>query len=219
MPRLLFEKTGDAVFISHLDLMRLFQRAFKRGGLKLKHTQGFTPRALVSIALPLSVGVESVCELLDYELEGQTVSHDEVVSRLNATMPQGVRVRESYDTGSKLKLLTHLRCRITLEYDQGIPEGAVEGITALFSRESLLVEKKGKNGPVMQDIIPMLSDLTINVETQGELTLLFTACAQNPTLNPQQLIHAIGENLPQCRPDFARIRRLEVLTAQGEVFR
>lgn len=219
MPRLLFEKTGDAVFISHLDLMRLFQRAFKRGGLNLKHTQGFTPRALVSIALPLSVGVESICELLDYELEGQTVSHDEVVSRLNATMPRGVRVRESYDTADKLKLLTHLRCCITQEYDQGIPEGAVEEITALFSRESLLVEKKGKNGPVMQDIIPMLSDLTITARTGQELTLLFTACAQNPTLNPQQLIHAIGENLPQYQPDFARIRRLEVLNAQGEVFR
>ena len=52
MPRLLFEKTGSAVWISHLDLMRLFQRAFKRADLPLKHTQGFNPRPSVSIALP-----------------------------------------------------------------------------------------------------------------------------------------------------------------------
>ena len=69
MPRMLFEKTGDSVWISHLDLMRVFQRAFRRAGLLLKHSQGFTPRAIVSIALPLSVGMESQCELLDFELE------------------------------------------------------------------------------------------------------------------------------------------------------
>ena len=68
MPRLLFEKTGNAVWISHLDLMRVFQRAFRRGGILIRHSQGFTPRAHVSIALPLPVGVESVCELLDFDL-------------------------------------------------------------------------------------------------------------------------------------------------------
>ena len=62
MPRILFEKKGNAVWISHLDLMRLFQRAFKRAGLPLTHTQGFNPRPSVSIALPLSVGVESNCD-------------------------------------------------------------------------------------------------------------------------------------------------------------
>ena len=69
MPRALFEKVGNARYISHLDLMRVFQRAFKRAGLPLTHTQGFNPRPSVSIALPLSLGVESRCELLDFELE------------------------------------------------------------------------------------------------------------------------------------------------------
>ena len=63
MNRLLFEKTGNGVWISHLDLMRLFQRVFKRAGLPLKHSQGYSPRPYVSVVLPLSVGVESVCEL------------------------------------------------------------------------------------------------------------------------------------------------------------
>ena len=73
MPRLLFEKTGTAIWMSHLDLMRVFQRAFKRAGLPLTHTKGFNPRPSVSIALPLSVGVESVCELLDFDLEGEPI--------------------------------------------------------------------------------------------------------------------------------------------------
>ena len=59
MLRALFQKTGNAVYLSHLDLMRLFQRSFKRAGLPLTHTQGFNPRPSVSIALPLSLGVES----------------------------------------------------------------------------------------------------------------------------------------------------------------
>jgi len=219
MHRLLFEKTGNGIYISHLDLMRLFQRAFKRGGLNLKHTQGFTPRALVSIALPLSVGVESVCEILDYELDGQTVPHEEIVQRLNATMPDGVRVIESYESNYKVKNLARLRCRITLEYDKGIPENAVEEVKALFCRENLLVEKKGKNGIVQQDIIPMMSDLEVYADGENEVVLSVTVCAQNPTLNPQQLIAAIENNLPAYRADFARIRREETLFPDGTVFR
>ena len=55
MNRLLFEKTGDAVYLSHLDLMRIFQRAFRRADILIWPSQGFSPRAYVSIALPLSV--------------------------------------------------------------------------------------------------------------------------------------------------------------------
>ena len=82
MPRALFEKTGKAVWMSHLDLMRVFQRSFKRAGLPLTHTQGFNPRPSVSIALPLSVGVESVCELLDFDLDGADVPCQEICDRL-----------------------------------------------------------------------------------------------------------------------------------------
>ena len=88
MPRIRFEKVGNAVWISHLDLMRVFQRAFRRGGILIRHSQGFTPRAHVSIALPLPVGTESVCELLDFDLaEGVSVPLCEIPDRLNATLP------------------------------------------------------------------------------------------------------------------------------------
>ena len=92
MLRALFEKTGNAAYISHLDLMRLFQRAFKRAGLPLTHTQGYNPRPSVSIAMPLSVGVESVCELLDFDLEGESVPHQQIVERLNKVLVKGYTV-------------------------------------------------------------------------------------------------------------------------------
>ena len=220
MHRILFEKTGNAVYISHLDLMRLFQRAFKRGGLNLKHTQGFSPRAMVSIALPMSVGVESQCEILDYELVGQEeLSFDEIRERLNRTMPAGVRVLEVYDSPRKPKDLTHLDVALRLEYDNGIPEGCIDDIRELFARESIIVTKRGKNGPVDQDIIPMIFNLGITEISRQELELTARVCAQNPSLNPQQMVTAIETYLPECKPDFARIFRREVIAADGSIFR
>ena len=103
MPRLRFVKQGRAIWISHLDLMRVFQRAFKRAGLPLKHTQGFNPRPSVSIALPMSVGVSSQCELLDFDLEGMTLPGDEITQRLNDALIEGVEVLNTYEGGQKVK--------------------------------------------------------------------------------------------------------------------
>ena len=63
--RLAFSKADTAKFISHLDLMRTFQRSFLRAGIAVKHTEGFNPHAFVSIPLPLSVGFSSACEVLE----------------------------------------------------------------------------------------------------------------------------------------------------------
>ena len=219
MLRLLFEKTGNAVWISHLDLMRLFQRAFKRAGLPLTHTQGFNPRPSVSIALPLSVGVESVCELLDFTLDGETVHCEEICKRLNETLVPGVRVREVYDTGRKLKELAFLDCSVTLEYDNGIPTDALGKLQKLFSAESLIVPKKGKNGIQNQDVIPLIKSLEITKVGEKDLVLNARVCCQNPSLNPMQLVAAIGLHLPELKPDFARCSRLEIYDLNQEVFR
>lgn len=144
MLRALFQKTGNAVYISHLDLMRLFQRAFKRAGLPLTHTQGFNPRPSVSIALPLSLGVESQCELLDFELETDTFSNEDICTRLNQALVEGVHVLSVYSGGGKIKNLAYLDCAVLLEYDAGVPQNAAEQIEALFSREEVTVEKRVK---------------------------------------------------------------------------
>ena len=125
MPRLLFEKKGEAVWISHLDLMRVFQRAFKRAGLPLTHTQGFNPRPSVSIALPLSVGVASGCELLDFDLDGCDVPLQEIRSRLNDALISGIRVLDVYEQGRKIRDLSLLRCSVMLEYDDGYPADGI----------------------------------------------------------------------------------------------
>ena len=218
--RLLFQKQGDAIYISHLDLMRLFQRAFKRAGLNLKHTQGFSPRAMVSIALPLSLGSGSLCEILDFELVGQEeLTCEEIKAKLNRALPGGVRVRECYESDRKIKHLTHLDVAIFLEYDAGIPAGAAEAIEELLNRESLIVTKRGKNGPTEQDIIPMMSGLQMVRDNDWMLRINVRICAQNPSLNPQQIITAIENELAGFRPDFAHIHRLETIADDGTIFR
>lgn len=219
MPRLLFEKKGNAAWISHLDLMRLFQRAFKRAGLPLTHTQGFNPRPSVSIALPLSVGVESNCELLDFALDGQDIPCDEILRRLNDALVDGVRVLDVYQQGRKIRELTYLKCILNLEYDIQIPDGATEKLQTLFTRESLIVQKKSKNGVVDQDIIPMIRSFAVTQEGDNRLQLDAVICCQNPTLNPMQLLAAIDTYMPEYKPDFCNCIRMEIYDNAENVFR
>ena len=219
MPRALFEKLGNARFISHLDLMRLFQRAFKRAGLPLTHTQGFNPRPSVSIALPLSLGVESRCELLDFELETDAFSNEEICTRLNQALVEGVRVLSVYSGGGKIKNLAYLDCAVLLEYDAGVPRNAAEQIEALFSREEVTVEKKGKKGLVEQNIIPMIRSLTAVPVSGNVLKLEARVCCQNPSLNPMLLGAAVNKYLSDLAPDFIRYSRVEIYDTNETIFR
>ena len=218
MPRALFEKTGNARYISHLDLMRVFQRAFKRAGLPLTHTQGFNPRPSVSIALPLSLGVESQCELLDFELE-RPYACAEIREKLNAALIDGVYIREVYEQGQKLKNLALLQSRLVLEYDRHISDDAEDVIQSLFSRPELIVEKKGKNGTTQQDIIPMLRRLAVKKLSDREVEITALHSCQNPSLNPMQLSAAITKYLPGLSPDYVRCFREEIFATNATIFR
>ena len=106
--RLRFEKTGRAIYISHLDLMRTMQRVFLRADCPLKYSEGFNPHALISILLPLSVGVGSVCELMDFQLR-EEVDLAALPERLTEVMPEGIRALEAYPGGRKVRELKWLR--------------------------------------------------------------------------------------------------------------
>ena len=219
MPRLLFEKKGNAVWISHLDLMRLFQRAFKRAGLKLTHTQGFNPRPSVSIALPLSVGIESACELLDFDLDGEPIPVGEIASRLNPCLVDGVGVLDVYEKGRKLRDLSLLSCSVFLEYDNGVPAGAEAAIRELFSRDELIVSRKTKSGMQDQNIVSMIRRMDLGAEGDHMIRMNALICCQNPSLNPGQISQAVQLYLPQFAPDFSRCVRNEIYDNDETVFR
>lgn len=219
MPRLLFEKSGNARWISHLDLMRVFQRAFKRAGFHLIHSQGFNPRPSVSIALPLSVGVESFCELLDFDLTDSNTTCGEIKEKLNHALIQGVKVLEVYEQGRKIKDIAYLQCDLTLEYDDGVPNEAGDMIRDLLNRQQLVVPRKTKNGIQDQNIAPLIRSYEVINEDDTTVKIRCFICCQNPSLNPMQLIAAIDLYLPQVKPSFCRCARLEVFDASENIFR
>lgn len=179
MTRLLFVKEGVAVWSSHLDLMRALMRSFRRAGIDLKHSQGFTPHPELSILMPLSVGVESQCEIAEFALaEGCEIPASEIASRMNPVLPAGLRALDSYEGGAKAGKLAWLRARLVLEYEEpGTRHQApgeaeeqshrcaqndrIEALRALFARPSLVVEKHSKKGEVEMDIAPMIRSCSV----------------------------------------------------------
>jgi len=92
--RLTFVKKGEFRFISHLELAHLFYRSAKRAGLSLHHSEGFHPMPKIVFEKALPVGVESLREIVDIELEGRIAS-DELRDRLNRSLPDGIEIIEA----------------------------------------------------------------------------------------------------------------------------
>jgi len=92
--RLTFVKKGEVRFISHLELAHLFYRSAKRAGLPLHHSEGFHPMPRIIFEKALPVGVESLREIVDIELESR-ISSTELVKRLNQTLPEGIEIIEA----------------------------------------------------------------------------------------------------------------------------
>lgn len=210
--RLLFSKTGRAKYISHLDLMRTFQRAFFRAGIAIKHTEGFNPHPFVSIALPLSVGYSSQCEILEFGLLEGTPA-DEVPARLTAVMPEGIVVHRCYPAEKPFKQLSFVNYIISMEYEEGRPLEAETAMRELLSRESLVIQKKSKkakSGFTQVDLIPLIRSWNLEC-TRDTMTLDSVLCAQNPGLNPELIRAAFCEAYPQYTPDFVSFHRRAVL--------
>ena len=160
------------------------------------------------------------CELLDFELDGEKVANRIVRGKLNDYLVPGIRVIKVYDNMQKIKHLVLLDTVVTLEYDSGVPDSALEQIRELFAREEVLVEKKTKSGEILdQNIIPMIRSVNVQQMDPHTITLSARICCQNPTLNPMQLHAAIRRHLPELTPDFVKSERIEIYDADGNIFR
>lgn len=216
--RLLFSKEGTASYISHLDLLRTFQRAFIRSGMVIRHSNGFHPHPVMSFVLPLSVGQTSACELLDFETVEELPSQ-EMAGRLNPCLPAGVKVLDCWHPEHPVRDLAALQADVTLVYDGGVPDGAGTAICALLMGEQVVVEKRNKKKQMVDtDIRPMIQSIAAQ-ESGGEVVLHVTVQAQNPGVNPALLAAAVGRHLPHMTPDFVRVRRTALLDGEGKSFR
>ena len=217
--RLLFAKEGRAVYISHLDLVRTFQRAFARAGIPIRHAGKFNPHPVISVAVPLSLGYSSCCELLDFGPEG-AAAPEEIPARLNAALPEGLTVLGLYEAVRPTKEIGRLVWELEFLYDGGTPAGVEDALNGLFARPELIMKKKSKkakSGFTTVDLIPLMGPAEMTREPNA-LRLTIPLAGQNPGLNPSLLQAAVGEYCPGFAPDFLRARRIDVLDTKGARF-
>lgn len=215
--RLRFRKTGKAVYISHLDLMRVMQRIFLRAGTPIKYSEGFNPHALISICLPLSLGTASECELMDFRVT-RDVDLAALPGTLNAVSPEGVRFLEAYEPERKAAQIKWLRMSCGFDYDTRDTSALLPALEAYFASPEVKVTRRTKRGEGEFGLAPHLREMSWTAEP-GIVRLECLVSAQEPTVNPELLAASLREHAPELAPDFARFTRLETYDADMAVFR
>ena len=215
--RLRFEKTGRAVYISHLDLMHTMQRAFNRAGLPLKYSEGFNPHPQIAIALPLSVGTGSLCEIMDFKLKEET-DLAALPERLTAVMPEGIRVLEAYEPQRKVAELKWLQVEGRFDYDERDPMEMAAALEEFYRQEAIVITKKTKRGMGETDIRPGIREIRF-AAGEKEVNITSVISAQEPTINPELLAEALRQLRPEIAPDFAKFTRIETYDAEMKVYR
>jgi len=214
--RLRFAKTDRAKYMSHLYLMRTFQRAFSRADIAIKYSEGFNPHPKISIVAPLSLGVESRCELLDFEAEGDFGPSE--IERLNAALPGGIRAVSCAPPVNKPGELAWIGHIISFFYDNGVHEGSAEKIEKLFSGP-VTVLKKTKRGESETDISPLVMDMTARQAGEDRIEICARLSFGESVLGPAYITAAVEKYLPGCAPDFAAYMRTETYLKNNLLFR
>lgn len=204
--RVFFSKTGRAVYISHLDLYRLFQRAVRRAKLPVWETEGFNPHVYITFALPLSLGTEGVRESLDTRLTEELL-FDELCDRLNRALPEGIRVLGASEPIYKNTDIARSEYEACHDADEAL-------LTRFFGQEQILAEKRTKRGFSEIDLKPALE---IKEREEGRLRLLLPSGAET-NLNAN-LVFETFEKQFDVRIGRLRVKRTAVYCKNGEIFR
>ena len=189
--RIKFRKVGSLQYISHLDLQRTFARVLMRADIPMWYTQGFNPHAKVIFGLPLSVGTESECEMIDLRLD-RDISPEELRRRLNDELTDEMRVEEVYEPTTKFADIGWAKYEMNLKFAGATEEKAKE-LQTLFETSPLNMVKKTKSGEKEIDLIPMIKKIkvTCNPDRPDQLHIsAILAASGSEYLNPEMLISA-----------------------------
>mgnify|MGYP000030787327 FL=1 len=143
--RIYFSKTGDAKYISHLDLVRCFNRAVARAGIPIFFTEGFNPRPYMNFAMPLSLGVSGLREIVDMKIDGE-MTNDEIYSALSSVMPPDIKILEVCEPVRKASAVAFSRYKLEICQESMPSEAFNSAVSEMISRPELLVSKTGKQG-------------------------------------------------------------------------
>jgi radical SAM-linked protein len=214
--RIKYEKTGVLRFIGHLDVMRFFQKAIRRAKLDVAYSQGFSPHQIISFAAPMPLNMTSEGEYFDGEFNSVTTTED-MMSRLNAVMPEGIRVSDIVllpeDAKKSMAIVSASDYYIysNEEAEHNYFEGLLATLDSFNGLEKVEILKKTKTKEELSDIKPYIYEL--KKYNDGIYMLLASGSKMN--LKPELVLEALCEaaGVSYDRYDYS-IHRLE--TYMGE---
>lgn len=221
--RVKFQKTGAIRYIGHLDVMRFFQKCIRRAEIDVSFTGGFSPHQIMSFASPLSVGLESLGEYMDIEVNSVTSSED-MIQRLNAASVPGIKIvsvkRLPENAGNAMASVAAARYRVRFREDR-VPKLFLEenqkihqAIEHFLALPEILYTKEGKKGQREINLRQGIYEFYWNAEEKTCEMLLDASSAGN--IKPVQVLEALLSLQQQELPSNSLlILRLETYTNIG----
>ncbi|MBQ6499665.1 MAG: DUF2344 domain-containing protein [Ruminococcus sp.] len=215
--RVFFEKHGPCKYISHLDTNRVMLRAIGKSRLNIWYTEGFNRHAYITFALPLSLGFASTCESMDFRILDDDEDLSSVPERLNACLPEGIRVYRCIESVHKPADIESAEYDITLEDTSGniSAKELSDKLNAFLELPEILVDKKTKKGMKQVDLKQYILDFSMKDPEKTSFTLTLPAGA-TLNINPNLLINAFAEYV--SAELYADITRTGVYIKGGEDF-
>ena len=211
--RVKYSKTGPLKFISHLDVMRFFQKSIRRAGLDIAYTTGLSPHQVISFAAPMPLMLTSVAEYFDAEFV-TLPSHDEFIDRLNAAGTEHMKVLDAAVLPEKalnsMAAVTASSYRVELTEKGNSMLGEIwkekfpDVIRSMVNESEIVVVKKTKTKEEPTDIRPMIHRLEFRPDSEpaegtevskaGSVFLLLSA-GSKVNLRPEQILSEICKRL------------------------
>jgi radical SAM-linked protein len=193
--RIKFSRGNEIKYISHLDIVRLWQRAFNRAGIQIAYSTGFSPHPKISLAAPLPLGVTGEAELMDIVIV-RGVAPQFFVSAMNQELPSGMTVEKVHPIGADLPALqaqiSQADYRVEVETGSG-PVDIESAVTKLLDLEHLPWQHQRDTGPHLYDLRLLIADIKV-VDWKPPLGVLEMRlrCDSNGSGRPEQVVAALG---------------------------
>ena len=193
--RLKFSRGEELKFLSHLDLMRLWERAFRRAGIPLAYSEGFTPHPQIALAAPLLVGVTSGAELMDVSLSRWT-SPQSFIAQIEKQLPCGIQLIEARPVGSNVPSLQSqvkfVEYIVEVEADKGRQE-VESDLESFLSKKELPWHHNRDTGARYYDLRALVESLQLTEYRDSVCVLSMRLRSDEKGAGrPEQVTKALG---------------------------
>ncbi len=189
--RIWFKKDLECRYISHLDLNRTMLRALHKSRIPIWHTEGFNPHPFATFPLPLSLSFRGINECMDVKLEDDNYSFKEIISKLNACLPMGIRVFDVTEAIMKAGKVAYASFTIRIS-EASTPSSAIcADLRKLFSKDTIEVEKKSKRGMKTVDIKQGIKSFEIKEMLDCAVLEIVLSAGSSDNVNPNLIITAL----------------------------